>query len=143
MVRVRARVRSSFGKRRQLPEWFSRARAPLTCCPSTPYWRSLLFTSTEAGLRSGRERKDHTPFGGAGETLGRGQTFGARKGLALGACKDVSFGVRLSSSRPTVFVKARQIAPALSAVRKRRRVNLAPIAEPYSTQGCSLTIRSP
>src|SRR5919107_6233338 len=36
MVRVRARVRSSFGKRRQLPEWFSRARAPLTCCPMLP-----------------------------------------------------------------------------------------------------------
>src|SRR5215212_3854140 len=100
-------------------------------------------TSTAAGLRSGRERKAHTPFGGAGETLDRGQTLGARKELILGACKDVTLEVRSSSSRPTVFVKARQMAAALSAVRKRRRVNLAPIAEPYTTQGCSLTIRSP
>ena len=109
--------------------------------PKVPCAR--LVTLTAPGLRSGRERNSHTPFGGAGEMLGRGQTFGMRKGLTLGACKDVSFVTRPSSSRPTVFVKARQIAPALSAVRKRRRVNLVPIAEPYTTHECLLTIWSP
>lgn len=56
---------------------------------------------------SGRERNAHTPFGGAGEMLGRGQTFGVRKGLTLGVCKDVSFEVRSSIPQPTVLVKAR------------------------------------
>src|SRR5215216_6755079 len=36
MVRVRARVRSSFGKRRQLPEWFSRARPRSHAVPQLP-----------------------------------------------------------------------------------------------------------
>jgi hypothetical protein len=56
-----------------------------------------------------------------------------RKGLTLGVCKDVTLEVCSSSSRPTVFVKARQMAAALSVVRKRRRVNFAPIAELYTT----------
>ncbi len=42
-----------------------------------------------------------------GETLGSGQTFGARKGLTLGVRKDVSFEMRLCSSQPAVFVNAR------------------------------------
>jgi hypothetical protein len=67
----------------------------------------VVFTSTAAGLRSGRERKAHTSFGDGGKTLGKGQTFGDCKGLTLGACKDLSFEVRSSSSQPTVFVKAR------------------------------------
>jgi hypothetical protein len=67
--------------------------------------------------------------------LGRGQTFGVRK--------DLRFVMRPSTSQPTVLVKARQEAPAPSAVRKRRRVNLEPIAEPYTTQECFLTSWSP
>jgi hypothetical protein len=55
----------------------------------------------------GRERKAHTPFGGTGETLGRGQTFGMRKGLTLGACKEVTLEVCSSSSQPAVFVRVR------------------------------------
>src|SRR5215212_2844369 len=92
-----------------------------------------LVTSTAAGLRSGRERKAHTPFGGAGGTLGRGQTLGARKGLTLGVCKELSFMMRPSNSQPAAFVKVRQAAPAPSTVRKRRLVNLELIAEPYTT----------
>jgi hypothetical protein len=75
--------------------------------------------------------------------LGRGQIFGVRKGLTVGVCKDLSFVMRPSSSQATVFVKVRHAAPAPSVVRKRRRVNLVPIAEPYTTQECFLTIRSP
>jgi hypothetical protein len=75
--------------------------------------------------------------------LGRGQIFGVRKGLTLGMCTDLSFVKRPSTSQATVFVKVRQAAPAPRAVRKRRRVNLVPIAEPYTTQECLLTIRSP
>src|SRR5829696_1606783 len=66
-----------------------------------------IVTSTAAGLRSGRERKAHTPFGGAGGTLGKVQTLGVRKGLTLGACKDLSFVLRPSSWQPAVFVDVR------------------------------------
>ena len=77
----------------------------------------------------------HTPFGGAGGTLGKGQTLGARKGATLGACKDLSFVMRPSSPQPAALVKVRQAAPAPSTLRKRRLVNLLePIAEPYTTQ---------
>jgi hypothetical protein len=43
-----------------------------------------------------------------------------------------TFGVRLSSSQPTVFVKARYVAPALTAVRNRRRVNPVPFVKLYT-----------
>jgi hypothetical protein len=69
-----------------------------------------------AGLRSGRERKAHTPFGDADETFGKGTTF----------------EVRLSSSQPTVFVNARYVAAALTAVRSLRRENLLPIVKLYT-----------
>ncbi len=68
---------------------------------------AYVVTSTAGGLRSGRERKAHTPSSGEDETPGKGQTFGGCKGLILGVCKDLGFGVRPSSSQPTVFVKAR------------------------------------
>src|ERR671916_1873520 len=86
-------------------------------------------TSMVGGLRSGRERKGHTRFGGADEALGKGQTFGVGKGLPLGARKGLTFEVRSRRSQPTVFVKARYVTPALTAVRNLRRVNLVPIAE--------------
>jgi hypothetical protein len=91
-----------------------------------------VVTSTAGGLRSGRERK---AFGGADEPLDKGQTKGLRKGLALEVCIDLTFEVRPSRSQPTVFANARYVAPALTAVRNRRRVNLAPIAEPYAIKG--------
>src|SRR5215212_1292401 len=87
-----------------------------------------------AGARSGREWNAHMPFGGSGETLGRGQTFVARRGPSSGTCKDLSLEDRPSSSQPTVFAKRRQVAPAPSALRKRRRVNLELITKPYSTR---------
>src|SRR5215208_5786789 len=64
-------------------------------------------TSTAAGRRSGRERKAHTPLGGTGETLGKGQTFGARGGLTFGSCRDLSFEVRPRSVQPRAFPKPR------------------------------------
>src|SRR5215216_5895186 len=72
-----------------------------------------VVTSTVAGLISGRERKDHTPFAAAGDILGKAQ--------------------------PTVFVKARQ---APSAVRKRRRVTLVPIVQLYTAQDLAPAILS-
>jgi hypothetical protein len=53
---------------------------------------------------------------------------GGPEGCAMGG----SFEVRSSSSQPTVIVKAREAAPALSAVRNRGRVNLVPIAKSWA-----------
>jgi len=86
-------------------------------------------TSAAAGARSGRERKAQTPLGNTGETPGRGQTFGARKGLAFGMRDDLNFWARPGSPQP--LVRARK-APAPSALRKRRRVNPVPIAKIYT-----------
>jgi hypothetical protein len=72
---------------------------------------ACVVTSTAGGLRSGRERKADVPFAGAGETLG----------------KVLTFEVRPDSSQPTMFVRPRYVAPALTAVRNLRRVNLVPI----------------
>jgi hypothetical protein len=69
------------------------------------------------GLRSGRERKAHRPSGGAYETPVKGETTLVRSG----------------DSQPSVFANARYVAPAPAAVRKRRRVNLVPIAETLFT----------
>jgi hypothetical protein len=99
-------------------------------------------TSTAGGLRSGRERKDHTPFGGADEALGKGQTFGARKGLTFGVCNRLIFEVRSSSLQPTVFVNARYAAPALAAVRNLRLVNLVPIVKLSTIESAFSTICS-
>jgi hypothetical protein len=66
-----------------------------------------VVTWTAAGLRSGRERKAHTPFGGTVEMFGSSQTFGVRKRLTFGLCKDLSFEVRSSRSQPIVCVNAR------------------------------------
>jgi len=79
-----------------------------------------LVTSAAAGLRSGRERKAHTPFALAlaDETPGKGTTLEARSG----------------GSQPTAFVKATHAAPAPTTVRNRPRVNLVPIAQLYTTQ---------
>jgi hypothetical protein len=68
------------------------------------------------GLRSGRERKAHTPFAGADEPRGKGLTF----------------EVRSRRSQPTTFVSARYVAPALTAVRNLRLVNLVPTAKLYT-----------
>ena len=87
---------------------------------------ACVVASRTGGLRSGRERKAHTPFGGVDEALGRGDTWGARKGLPFGV---LAFEVRSRRSQPTVFVKARYVTPELTAVRNWRRVNLVPIAE--------------
>ncbi len=99
-------------------------------------------TSTAGGLRSGRERKDHTPFGGADEALGKGQTFGVRKGLTFGVRKGLILELRSSSLQPNVFVNARYAAPALAAVRKRRRVNLVPIMKLSTIESAFSTIWS-
>jgi hypothetical protein len=88
-----------------------------------------VLTSTAGGLRLGCERKAHTPFGGADESLDKGQTFGMRKGLAFGVREGLTFEVRSSRPQPTVFVNARYVAPALTAVRNRRRVTLVPIVK--------------
>lgn len=64
-----------------------------------------LATSTTGGLRSGRERKDHTPFEGAGETRGSSRAIGTRKGLSLGVCKDSSFVTR---PEPFAALRTRQ-----------------------------------
>jgi hypothetical protein len=71
------------------------------------------------GLRSGRERKAHTPSGGSGAP-GKGLTFRARE--------DLNFEERSGGSQPTVGVNAKQAAAALAAVRNLRRVNLELIA---------------
>jgi hypothetical protein len=92
---------------------------------------ALLATSAAAGARSGRERKAQTPFGGTGETPGRGQTFGARKGLVFGISEDLNFRARPGS--PQLFVRARK-APAPNVLRKRRLVNPVPIAQPYTIE---------
>ena len=80
-----------------------------------------MVTSTVGGLRSGRERNARTPFGGVDETFFRGHTFGVDKDLPFGV---LALGVGSRRSQPTVFVKARYVRPALTAVRNRRRVNL-------------------
>jgi hypothetical protein len=97
---------------------------------------ACVLTSTAGGMRSGRERKAHTPFGGADEALGKGQTLGVGKGLPFGVRKGLTFEVRSRRSQPTVFVNARYVTPALTAVRNRRRVNLVPIAETLHYKEC-------
>ena len=72
--------------------------------------------SIAGGLRSGRERKAHTPFAGADEPLAKGLTF----------------EVRSRRSQPTTYVSARYVAPALNAVRNLRLVNLVPTAKLYT-----------
>jgi len=57
-----------------------------------------VVTSTAGGLRSGRERKAHTPSGGNG-AVGKGLTFGVRE--------DLTFEERSGVSEPTVPVSAR------------------------------------
>ena len=80
-----------------------------------------MATSTAGGLRSGRERKAHTLSGGGNGTPGKDLTFGVRE--------DLTFEERSGGSQPTVPVNARYVAPALTAVRNRRRVNLEPNAD--------------
>ncbi len=75
-----------------------------------------MVTSTSGGLRSGRERKAHTPFAGADATFGKGLTF----------------EVRPRRSQLTTFVSAKYVAPALTAVRNLRRVILVPTAKLYA-----------
>jgi hypothetical protein len=101
-------------------------------------------TSTAGGLRSRRERKDHTPSAGPDEPPGKGKTlFGMRKGPSSGVCKELTFGACPPGSHPTVFANARYVALAPTAVRNRRRVSfvpiekLSPIKRDFSTIWCS------
>jgi hypothetical protein len=70
-------------------------------------------------------------LGSTGETPGRGQTFGARKGLAFGIREDLNFWARQGSPQP--FARARK-APAPKPFRMRRRVNPVPIAKIYTIE---------
>lgn len=72
-------------------------------------------------MRSGRERKAHTPPAGGNGTPDKGLTLGAREAL--------TFEERSGGSQPTAPVNARYAAPAPAAVRNRRRVNLEPNAD--------------
>src|SRR5919202_1321188 len=81
------------------------------------------------GPRSGRERKDHTPFEGADETFWRGHTFGVGKGLPFGV---LATGVRSRRSQPAALVRARYDIPAPAALRNRRRVNVVLIVQLYT-----------
>jgi len=100
---------------------------------------ALPVTSAAAGARSVRERKAQTPLGSTGETPGRGQTFGTRKGLAFGIREDLNFRARPCSPQP--FARARKV-PAPSALRKRRLVNPVPIARIYTIENAFRTGRS-
>ena len=84
-------------------------------------------TSTAGGLRSGRERKaqaprrEEDPEDPDATTRPGGVGWLVVAGLALES--------RSVDSQPVVFAKAKHVAPAPNAARKRRRVNLLPIAK--------------
>ena len=84
-------------------------------------------TSTAGGLRSGRERKAHTPCREEDPDDPDATTRPGYVGWLV--VTGLALEARFADSQPVVFAKAKYVAPAPTAARKRRRVNLLPIAK--------------
>src|SRR5215208_1983154 len=82
-------------------------------------------TSTARGLRSGRVRKLHASRCGASGEPSTSTGSGCASEVVL---EGVALEAGLASLQPGVFVNAIHAAPALTAVRNLRRVNLLRIA---------------
>src|SRR5215218_1940903 len=93
-------------------------------------------TSTARGLRSGRVRKFHASCCGAGGEPSTNTGSGCAGEVVV---EGVAFVAGSAGLQPGALVNAIHAAPALSAVRNLRRVNLLCIARVSPIKGASQT----